>query len=207
MVFRGRHDRYEKLDSWAALPVVSIPPTRWPKLNHMGSKYSFEQERDLAKNKIRAALTICLYNNYHCVVVGDFGLGNGYRNPPQEMAELWREVLLYDPRIRGQFMHVSFVFEDPLQSTTKCILDDIAKKSKGGSSSSHSSKSKSSRSGSSSSSSTSSSSSSSNSITDLQIFTRVFSASELQRVRSRPDPRYGIQMLTSPGPSQLSGTS
>lgn len=158
----------------------------------------------MAKNKIRAALTVCLYNSYHSVVVGDFGLGNGYRNPPLEMAELWREVLLYDPRLRGQFKHVAFVFEDPAQSTTKCIAEDIAKKSKGGSSgagTSSGSKSKGGRSGSSSSSGSSGSSGSAGAVTDFEIFRNVFSPAEIQRVRSRPDPRYGLGMITTPGSS------
>lgn len=201
VVFRGLHDRYERLDEdqWAAVPVVSVVPARWPKLGHSGTKYSFEQERDLVKVKLRAALRICLFNGYRYVVVGDWGLGNGCRNPPQEMAELWREVFLYDPELRGQFLFAAFVFEDEGQSTTRFILDDIAKKSKGSSSSSKSKDSKSKGKGGSGSSSSSSSSSSSaaDTITDYEIFRRVFDAGEIERVMSQPDPRYKLGMITS----------
>ncbi|KAI1505134.1 hypothetical protein F5X99DRAFT_416220 [Biscogniauxia marginata] len=189
VVFRGLHDQYTKLDQWYDLPVVSMPAVRWPKLIQMGSKYAFPIERDLVKDKIRSALRICIYYGHRSVVIGDFGLGNGHRNPPQELAELWRDVFLYDPDIRGRFEHVAFVFEDPSQSTTKLILDDIARKSKGGHSSSSRGKSKS-QSG-------SSSSSNSGPPTDFDIFQRVFDPSEIQDVMGRTDPRYGISMLTS----------
>ncbi|KAK0649452.1 hypothetical protein B0T16DRAFT_436339 [Cercophora newfieldiana] len=192
VVFRGPHDRYEKLppDQWRTLPVLSVPPARWPKLTQNGTKYSFPVERTMVKDKMRSALRICAYREYSSVVIGDFGLGNGYRNPPQELAELWREVLLYDPDLRGRIRQVAFVFEDGSQSTTQMILDDIAKKSKsGGSSSKSKSKSKSSSSGG------SSSSSSSNAPTDYQIFLHAFSDTEIQRVLSQPDSRYGFDTL------------
>lgn len=144
----------------------------------------------MVKDKLRSALRICAYLGYSNVVIGDFGLGNGYRNPPQELAELWREVLLYDPDLRGRIRQVAFAFEDANQSTTQLILDDLAKKSKSGGSSSKS-KSKSSKS----SSSGSSSSSSSGAPTDYQIFHHVFSDMEIQRVLSQPDSRYGFDTL------------
>lgn len=199
VVFRGLHDRYERLDEeqWAAVPVVSVVPARWPKLSHSGTKYSFEQERDLVKVKLRAALRICLYNNYRYVVVGDWGLGNGYRNPPQEMAELWREVFLYDPELRGQFVFVAFVFEDERQSTTRYILEDISKKSKGSSSKSKDSGSKSKgKSGSSSGSSSSSSSSLGDVVTDYEIFRGVFDEREVNKVLNQQDPRYNLGTIT-----------
>lgn len=183
VVFRGPHDKYEKLplEQWRSLPVVSVPPPRWPKLTQNGTKYSFADEREMVRDKLRGALRICAYYRYDTVVIGDFGLGNGYRNPPQELAELWREVFLYDPDLRGRIRCVMFVFEDPTQSTMQLILDEIAKKAKGGSSS------KSKKGG--------SSSSNSNCPTDFQIFNQVFDSAEIQRVIARPDARYGLDNL------------
>lgn len=202
VVFRGPHDRYEKLplESWTDLPIISMPPTRWPKLNHMGTKYSFDQERELTKNKIRAALKICIYSGYNSVVIGDFGLGNGYRNPPQELAEMWRDVFLFDPDVKGQLGYVAFVFEDDSQSTAKCILDDIAKKSKsgGGGGSGAGSKGKTKGGTAASSGSGSAASGASSCLTDFQIFSQAFDNDEIKRVRNRPDPRYGLDMITSP---------
>ncbi|KAK4166534.1 hypothetical protein QBC43DRAFT_205243 [Cladorrhinum sp. PSN259] len=191
VVFRGPHDKYEKLpeQQWQSLPVVSVPPPRWPKLTSGGTKYSFADEREMVKDKLRVALSIVAYERFESVVIGDFGLGNGYRNPPLELAELWREVLLYDPNLRGRFTSVAFVFEDPHQSTTQLILDDIAKKSSSGSSSS------SSRSKSKSSSSSSSSSSAGHCLTDYQIFQQIFDANAIQEFLAQRDARYGINNL------------
>ncbi|KAI1082451.1 hypothetical protein F5B20DRAFT_503461 [Whalleya microplaca] len=195
VVFRGPHDQYKKLEQWYDLPVVSMPAARWPKLSHGGSKYAFPLEREMVKNKIRAALRICAYYEHRTVVIGDFGLGNGNRNPPQELAELWRDVFLYDPDIRGRFDYVAFVFEDQYQSTARLILDDIAKKNRSGHG--HHSSSSKGKSKSHSSSSSGSGGSSSSAPSDYEIFSHVFDPSEIQGVMSRPDPRYGISMLTS----------
>jgi hypothetical protein len=161
-------------------------------LTQNGTKYSFDSEREMMKDKLRGALRICAYSNKTSVVIGDFGLGNCYRNPPQELAELWREIFLYDPDIRGRIRQVAFVFVDPAQSTTQLILDDIAKKSKGGSSSGYSSSSKSKGKGKASS---ASSSMGFAAPTDLQIFSSVFHVEEIQRVLSQPDSRYGLDNL------------
>lgn len=157
----------------------------------MGHKYSFTEERQLVQNKIRSALRVCAFYQFHHVVIGDFGLGNGYRNPPRELAELWREVLLYDTDLRGQFEAIMFVFEDETQSTMKLIHDDMAKKSKAGSTSS---KSRSKSISTSSSSSTGSSSSSSHK-SDFRIFSEVFDPAEVARVRGQPDPRYAFSTI------------
>ncbi|KKY29692.1 hypothetical protein UCDDA912_g10378 [Diaporthe ampelina] len=195
VVFRGPHDRYEerKLEDWRALPVVSVTPMCRPKLKEGGAKYSFDDEREMAKNKLRAALSICAYNDIRNVVIGDFGLGNWYRNPPQEMAELWREVFLWDTNLRGRIENVAFVFEDPSQSTMRLILEDAAKKNRGGGSGGGGGG------GSSSSSKGKGKSSSSSSIpacpTDMAVFERVFNPAEIQRVTQQPDGRMGLGNL------------
>ncbi|KAK3384963.1 hypothetical protein B0H63DRAFT_175322 [Podospora didyma] len=179
VVFRGSHDKYELLDieHWQALPVVSMPPARRPKLTQNGTKYSFSNEREMVKDKLKAALRICVYSNYSTIVIGDFGLGS-YRNPPLELAELWREIMLYDPDLRGRLRQVAFVFEDPSQSTAQLILDDMAKKSKSRSSAS-----------------SSSSSSAYAAPTDLQIFSEVFNNDAIQAFLGQPDARYGLNNL------------
>lgn len=115
---------------WRDLPVCSVPPVRWPKVNINGGwlQYSFAGERGLMRDKILGALAICLANGVANVVVGDFGLGNGYRNPPYETAAMWNEVVNGDPAIRGRIHNVAFIFEDGCQSTQRLILDDLAKK-------------------------------------------------------------------------------
>jgi hypothetical protein len=184
-------------DEWADLPIISMPAVRWPKLKSNGTKYAFSAEREIVKNKLIAALRICIYYRFRDVVIGDFNLGNSYRNPPQELAELWREVFLYEPDIRGWFNCVAFVFEDVSQSTTQLILDEIEKKDKKHSSSSSSSHSKSKGKGKSSGPSSSASSGAGSACpTDFEIFSAVFDQAAIKEVLSRPDPRYGISMLT-----------
>ncbi|KAJ2896116.1 hypothetical protein MKZ38_005871 [Zalerion maritima] len=192
VLFRGAHPTYQVLQNFEDLPVVSVHPMARPKLTHNGSKYSFQDERDIVKNKLRAGLRIILWQGYTSVVVGDFGLGP-YKNPPQELAELWRDVFLYDPDLRGKFRHVAFVFADSTHSTMNIIAEDIAKKNSS-SSSSGKGKSKSKKdkdhggSG---------SSSGSHYPSDYAIFFSVFDNSEIQRVLSSPDPRLGLGMITS----------
>ncbi|RDA85021.1 hypothetical protein CP532_2060 [Ophiocordyceps camponoti-leonardi (nom. inval.)] len=194
VVWRGPHDRYDRLDTWFNLPVVSVPPMRWPKLRDNGSRYSFSTEQDMMRKKMRGALRICLYNNYDRVVIGDFGLGNSCRNPPQEVAEMWRDILLFDPDLRGQFAYVVFVFEDAEQSTTRMIYNDMARRDRsvgggqsreggGGSSPSPSS--------------SSSAAARTDDPTDMSIFQRVFDDAEIERVLSATDPRYNLEMITS----------
>jgi hypothetical protein len=199
VLFREHQDTIESLPvaEWIGFPVISIPPTRWPKLTDGGKRYSFVEERQLMQNKMRAALLICAYQKFKHVVIGDFGLGNGYRNPPRELAEMWREVLLWDPDLRSRFKGIAFVFEDEKQSTSKHIQEDIAKKSKSaGSSSKSRSKSISS---SSSTSSHSSSGLSSSHRSDFKIFRDVFDQNEVARIRQQADPRYGFATIMAGG--------
>lgn len=183
IVYRGPHERYEKLDRLYDIPVVSVTPTRWPKLKEKGTKYSFDEERAMIREKIRGALLVCLHRGFNRVVIGDFGLGNGHRNPPQEVAEIWRDVFLFDPVIRGQFVYVTFAFEDPHQSTTRVILDEMVKKE-------NKSKAKNGEPG-------AALRGAANLPTDYHIFKHVFSNNEIERVVRQPDPRYGFNMLMS----------
>lgn len=194
VIFRGPHDRYEPRDpkDWRELPVVSVVPVKRPKLKEGGTTYSFDDERDIARNKLRAALTICAYNDVRSVVIGDFGLGS-CRNPPRLLAELWRDVFLWDPTLRGRIENVAFVFEDRAQSTTRQIQEEAVKKSKP---SSHSSSSGSSSKGKGKASS-SSSGSHGGGPTDYDIFSHVFDPSEIARVLAQPDTRMGVQNLMS----------
>lgn len=188
VVCRGPHDRYEQLERWCDLPVVSVPPTRWPKLRDNGARYSFAAERALMRDKMRGALRICLFHGYDRVVVGDFGLGNSCRNPPREVAELWRDVLLFDPDLRGRFAYVVFAFEDAAQSTTRLILDDMARRERKGAAAPPPPEPAPAP---------AAACGLSRAPTDLDIFRRVFDPDEVRRVLGAPDPRYKLEMITS----------
>ncbi|KAI1280165.1 hypothetical protein F5Y07DRAFT_336092 [Xylaria sp. FL0933] len=194
VVFRGPQPYYAPLKQWHDIPVISMEAVKFPRLDRTSLTYTFPMELNMVKNKIRAALRICAYYGHRSVVIGDFGLGRGFRNPPQQLAELWREMFLYDPDVRGRFDHVAFVFEDVSQNTTKHILEDLAKKDRYSSQWSNSKgKGKSKESASSGSQSTGDVASP----TDIEIFQHVFSANEIHRITTRPDPRYDISMLTT----------
>jgi hypothetical protein len=189
VVFRGPQYQKREFEEWTSLPIISVPPTRWPKLDPSGSKYSFSDERTMVKDKIRGALRIAAYWGHDTVVVaGDWGLGNGHRNPPRELAELWREVLLYDPELRGRIREAAFVFEDPGQCTAQLILNEMSKKdhkrdaakgkgkaaptaptAKGGGCAAYSA--------------------------DAEIYQQVFDNEEVRRVLQQPDARYGLDNL------------
>ncbi|KAG5917462.1 hypothetical protein E4U61_002718 [Claviceps capensis] len=123
-----REDNYKALDPIPDLPVVLVPPVRKPSVKGKGSLYSKEKDKSTMIEKIYGALRVCLNHNYNRVVIGDFGLGDGFLNPPQELAEIWRDLLLFDPNLRGQFRSVHFVFTDPLQSTTQWHRDVLQRK-------------------------------------------------------------------------------
>lgn len=188
LVCRGPHDRYDKLDVWYDLPIISMPALRKPKLRDDGITFSFQAELDILQEKIRGALRICLYNGYDRIVIGDFGLGDKGLNPPRALAEMWRDIILFDPDLRGQFAYIVFVFEDACQSTTHLILDEIAKRNKSN---------KGSRSSSSKSKHGESSSSTRHGLTDMAIFAEIFDPAEVQRIATLPDPRYKLEMITT----------
>lgn len=119
------------------------------------------------REKIVTALRIAVYYRYRRLCIGTFGLGAGFRNPPEEVAIMWRDAFTKDEEFIGQFDDVVFAFE---------ASEGPATASSSSSSSSKPSSSKLSSSKSPSSSKTSSSSKSSTSA-DLDIFRHVFKPS------------------------------
>ncbi|KAG6123073.1 hypothetical protein E4U14_000025 [Claviceps sp. LM454 group G7] len=118
-----RLENYQKTNPIPDLPVISVPPVRKPRVKGNGSFYTHAEDKSIMRQKICGALRICVHHRYDRVVIGDFGLGDGFLNPPQELAEIWRDLFLFDPILRGQFRSVHFVFMDPLQSTTQFHRD------------------------------------------------------------------------------------
>ncbi|PHH54892.1 hypothetical protein CFIMG_007686RA00001 [Ceratocystis fimbriata CBS 114723] len=257
VVFRGPADHYVLLprNEWFSVPVVSVAPVRLPKLNTNDPaaaapggpgcggpiRYSFAEERTQSRLAMKAALKAVLHQGFTSVVIGDFGLGRGARNPPRVMADMWRELFLYDPEIRGHFCRVVFAFTDTSMCTEDLIYEAAARAA-------HKEASKGAR-RKSAHSHTAGSSSSSNGyvvpsraaaqqyagyaqygypdgsgsgayyghsqvdmysgppgpgglprqqrLTDYEIFRMTFQQTEIERVQSTRDPRYGLEMLTS----------
>lgn len=139
-----------------ALPIISVCPVKRPKLDSSGKHYSFKQEKELMRDKITTALRIAIYYGYADLCIGNFGLGPGFRNPPEEVAIMWRDAFMKDPEFAGHFRDVVFAFES-LETTPN------SSSSKGSSSKSSSSKSSSSK-----------SSTSTSASADLDVFRHVF---------------------------------
>ncbi|KAG6184987.1 hypothetical protein E4U27_000733 [Claviceps purpurea] len=118
-----REDNYEKLDPTPNLPVVLVSPVLRPKVTGNDTAFSDVEDKVCMREKICSALRICLHHEYDRVVIGDFGLGDWHRNPPQAVAEIWRDLLLFHPDLCGQFKCVVFAFVDPMQSTTQLFRD------------------------------------------------------------------------------------
>jgi hypothetical protein len=105
-----------------------------------GLKYSFEQEKDLMKEKIKTVLRMAIWWGFSDLTLGAFGCGPIFRNPTREVATMWRDMLYFEDEFRGHFSNVVFVF-DPLDGSNP---NPSADGSKGSSSSKKESSSKSS---------------------------------------------------------------
>jgi uncharacterized protein (TIGR02452 family) len=69
------------------------------------------------RESMRTVLRIAAYNGHHDICVGAFGIGVPFRNPPREVAELWKELLFKDEEFRGIFRNIIFTFDTKQRST------------------------------------------------------------------------------------------
>lgn len=112
VVFRSGADKhYSVWKEWRALPVISVAPIRRPKLDESGTDYSFSQERELMKEKMRTALRIAATRQHTDLCIGAFGVGFGFRNPAVQVASMWRELLFCDKEFQGVFANIVFALE------------------------------------------------------------------------------------------------
>ncbi|KAF2667203.1 hypothetical protein BT63DRAFT_442180 [Microthyrium microscopicum] len=114
IVFRDGADDYKPRDMPKCLPVVSVAPVRRPKLNASGSSYTFQQERELMLEKMRTILRIAAHCQHQAICLGPFGTGSMFRNPPAEVAEMWKQLLFNDLEFRGRFHTVIFAIDPKL---------------------------------------------------------------------------------------------
>jgi hypothetical protein len=115
VVFRGGPEQdYAAFNEIASLPVISVAPVRRPKLDESGTKYSFAQEKELMKEKMRAVLRIASYCGHRNLVLGAFGLGPIFRNPATEVARMWRKLLFEEEEFHGAFQDVVFAIDSSM---------------------------------------------------------------------------------------------
>ena len=101
-----------------------MAPVRRPKLDDTGKDYSFDQEKELMKEKIRTVLRIAAKWNHQELCVGAFGAGPSFRNPVQQLAHMWRDVLFSEPEFKGAFTNVVFAIENPPAGSSSTQLSD-----------------------------------------------------------------------------------
>ncbi|MCJ1392415.1 hypothetical protein MMC18_005282 [Xylographa bjoerkii] len=113
VVFRSGPDRgYELWQQCKCLPVISVAPIRRPKLDDSGKDYSFGEEKELMKENIRTVLRIAVAWNHQDLCVGAFGSGPVFRNPVQQLAIMWKDVLFSEAEFQGAFTNVVFAIEN-----------------------------------------------------------------------------------------------
>ncbi|KAF1956645.1 hypothetical protein CC80DRAFT_562226 [Byssothecium circinans] len=97
-----------------SLPVISVAPIRRPKLDETGKYYSFVQEQELMREKMKTVLRLASYCGHRNLVLGAFGLGPVFRNPTREVAEMWKDLLFKDPEFKGVFTDVVFAIDSAM---------------------------------------------------------------------------------------------
>lgn len=126
MVFRSGADKgYSVWREFKSLPIISVAPTRRPKLDESGANYSFEQERELMKEKMRTILRIAAARQHHDLCMGAFGVGYGFRNPASQVARMWREILFSEKEFQGAFSNIVFAIENSTSGPSKGSLTDL----------------------------------------------------------------------------------
>ncbi|KAB8293295.1 hypothetical protein EYC80_007624 [Monilinia laxa] len=139
VVFRNGPEKYEPWSEYKSLPIISVPTVKRPKLDSSGKRYSFKTERELMKASIKTALRIAIFYSYDKIVIGTYGLGPGFKNPPEEVANIWRELLVRDNEFNQQFSAIIFAFE-PCEGAGGSNSSSPSSSSKNSKSSSSSSK-------------------------------------------------------------------
>jgi uncharacterized protein (TIGR02452 family) len=100
------------------LPVISVAPVRRPKLDETGTSYSFAQEQELMKEKMRSVLRIASYCGHKRICIGAFGVGPVFRNPVAKVAEMWRTLLFDEAEFQGAFTDIVFAIDNSLSGGT-----------------------------------------------------------------------------------------
>ena len=125
VVFRSGPARdYSVWSEFRCLPVISVAPIRRPKLDESGMDYSFKQEKELMKEKMRNVLRIAATWQHKDVCLGAFGSGPGFRNPVQQLASMWRDILFSETEFQGLFTNIVFAIENASGSSDSPELTD-----------------------------------------------------------------------------------
>ena len=111
-IFRGTENNgYCLLKNPFKVSVVTVPAINGPQIDLINRYYRITKELiEPSKEKIRTILRIGAAHNHDCLVLSAFGCG-AFRNPPQHIAELFKEVF-DEPEFVNQFKLVAFAIID-----------------------------------------------------------------------------------------------
>ena len=118
-VLRGsERSGYCLLENPYAMNVVSVAAINNPELIKTAKGYRIVNSLiEPTKNKIRTILRIAATHNNDCLVLSAFGCG-AYRNPPEHIAEIFRDVF-NENEFSGRFKMVVFAIIDDHNTWTE----------------------------------------------------------------------------------------
>lgn len=111
-IFRGSEKNgYCFLQNPFEISVVSVPAINRPQLEIINGQYYITKDLiEPSKEKIRTILRICGEFNHDCLVLSAFGCG-AFRNPPNHMAKLFKDVF-NEHEFYGRFKIIVFAILD-----------------------------------------------------------------------------------------------
>jgi len=108
-VFRASEDKnYEFLDDVFPIDVITIAALKDPELDKNG--HMNDWAKSITKEKIRTMLNLAIYWENDSLVLGAFGCG-AFANPPEDVAQLFKEVL-EEPEYCDKFEKIVFAVLD-----------------------------------------------------------------------------------------------
>lgn len=109
-------DNTKQRDQFHVVSAITIAAINRPKLKvdkNTGQEiFADPQERETTRRKLRSILRIAALRRQRKLILGAFGCGAFY-NPPNEVAEMWREVLLEKEFSGGWWEEIVFAVLDP----------------------------------------------------------------------------------------------
>lgn len=115
-VFRASEDKeYEFLDEPFMIDVITIAALSHPELTKDGHLNG--RAKDITREKVRTMLNLALYWDNDSIVLGAFGCG-AFANPPEDVAQIFKEVL-DEPEYCDKFKRIVFAVLDDGNSHRK----------------------------------------------------------------------------------------
>ncbi|KAE8447735.1 hypothetical protein EG329_010542 [Mollisiaceae sp. DMI_Dod_QoI] len=135
LVFRSSDMKDLSKPEWFYTDVISVAALKQPELKFNADKtkmiYEYEQDRELMMDKIRLIFQVAREKGVNRLCLGAIGCG-AYRNPPEEVANMFRKVILGTKKRRGVegFEEIIFaIFDDgPNLKAFKEVFEDVMEK-------------------------------------------------------------------------------